>query len=242
MTTQPDAAQQTEATEDGPKGFHQVLRERSWAHHQTAEGSGFLDLLLKGELNRDAYIEMTAQHYWMYEVLEEAAAVMRENPVAAPFCPAELTRMPALERDMEFLVGADWKTKHPANPANVRYRERMREMCFDWPGGFVAHHYTRYLGDMSGGQWIAKRMRKLYDLPGNQGSEFYVFDQLGDLDEFKNGYRASMDNAPWDADEQERVIQEVLWAYDINSAVLTDCGADIEKFKVGVAPKAEETV
>ncbi|GAA1828589.1 biliverdin-producing heme oxygenase [Actinomadura chokoriensis] len=34
----------------------------------------------------------------------------------------------------------------------------MREVCFDWP----AHHYTRYLGDLSGGQVIGARIVRGY--------------------------------------------------------------------------------
>jgi heme oxygenase len=224
----------TETTETAGATFAETLRKRSWAFHQEAEGSGFLEALMKGELTRDAYTAMVAQHYWAYVVLDDAADTMRQDPVGAPFADARLDRRAILEADMLFLAGENWKQEWPANEATRRYADRMREKCFTWAGGFVAHHYTRYLGDMSGGQFIAKQMRKHYDLPGTQGSDFYVFDNLGDLTEWKDAYRAAMNDAPWDAEEQELVIQEVLFAYDINSAVLRELGQDLERFRKAV--------
>lgn len=211
--------------------FSATIRRRSWSSHQSAEGEGFLDVLMRGGLTRDGYTAMVAQHYWAYQVLEEASVVMRGNDVAAPFCPETLDRMAALEADMAFLAGDGWQEKFPANDATVRYIQRIRDTCFDWPGGYVAHHYTRYLGDMSGGQHIAKVIRRHYGLDGHDGTEFYDFAAVGDLTAFKDGYRAALDAAPWDDDEKERIIQEVLFAYEINSAVLRDLGAEMDRWR-----------
>ncbi|WP_250544226.1 biliverdin-producing heme oxygenase [Canibacter zhuwentaonis] len=53
-----------------------------------------------------------------------------------------------------------------------------------WHAGIVAHHYTRYLGDLSGGQMIAKRIRSQHGLESDSVA-FYEFAELGDLNEFK---------------------------------------------------------
>ena len=210
-----------------PASFSETIRSRSWALHQEAEGSGFLELLMKGELVREAYTAMVAQHHHAYAALEEAAAVMRGDAVAAGFAPPVLDRLAALDADLRYLHGPGWAEAYPASPATTRYVERIRERCFDWAGGFVAHHYTRYLGDMSGGQFIARVMRRHYELPGTDGTAFYDFTAVGDLDAFKNDYRRRLDEAPWDADERERVIEEILYAYRINSEVLEDLGTGI---------------
>jgi heme oxygenase len=222
----------TDTTEQNAgEKFSATIRKRSWGGHQDAEGAGYLDALMRGELTRDGYTAMVAQHYWAYEVFEEAAAIMRDNAIAAPFCPPVLDRMAALKADMAFLAGDGWQEKFPANDATERYVTRMRENCFAWPGGFVAHHYTRYLGDMSGGQHIAKLMRRHYGLEGTDGTAFYDFTAVGDLEAFKEGYRDALDTAPWDDEEKERIIQEVLFAYEINSAVLHDLGNDMARWR-----------
>ncbi len=47
-----------------------------------------------------------AQHYFIYEVLEQAAERFADDEVAATFISPQLTRMPALQDDLEFLLGA----------------------------------------------------------------------------------------------------------------------------------------
>ncbi|WVW79541.1 hypothetical protein I302_101510 [Kwoniella bestiolae CBS 10118] len=40
----------------------------------------------------------------------------------------------------------------------------------------LAHSYVRYLGDLSGGQFIGARVKKSYDLRGEEGTKFYYFE------------------------------------------------------------------
>ena len=42
------------------------------------------------------------------------------------------------------------------------------------------------------------------------GIGFYVFDDIADPRAFKDVYREQLDAAPWDADEQERVVAGAL--------------------------------
>ncbi|WP_395110079.1 biliverdin-producing heme oxygenase, partial [Actinomadura sp. SCN-SB] len=114
----------------------------------------------------------------------------------------------------------------PAGDPPRRYCARLREVCFDWPGGFVAHHYTRYLGDLSGGQYIGVQVRKNLGLAaGDDGVRFYRFP--GEPKSYKDRYRALLDDAPWDRAERARIIAEVKRAYRLNAAVTADLGRDL---------------
>ncbi|WVQ81402.1 hypothetical protein IAT38_003526 [Cryptococcus sp. DSM 104549] len=42
--------------------------------------------------------------------------------------------------------------------------------------GLLAHAYVRYLGDLSGGQFIGARVKRSYKLPGAEGTKFYQFE------------------------------------------------------------------
>lgn len=214
-----------------PVPFSTALRERASSAHSTSEHAGFMADLITGDGTRDDYVSLVVQHWFIYDALEAAAERMRRDPVASVFISDKLTRLPALEADLEFLVGPDWRDRIEALPTTRRYVDRIRQVGATWPGGFVAHHYTRYLGDMSGGQHIAKLMRRHFGLEGHHGTEFYNFEAVGDLDAFKNGYRAALDSAPWDDDEKERIIQEVLYAYEVNGAVLRDLGDEMEQWR-----------
>jgi heme oxygenase len=171
-----------------------------------------------------------AQHYFAYVVLEEAADAMRNDPVGGAFVFDSLRRLPALEEDLEFLIGSDWKSKIAPNEATVEYCARMKEVCFDWAGGFVAHGYTRYLGDLSGGQVIKAAVERAFDIKDGKGVQFYVFDQIPDYKAFKINYRDLLDGASWAEGEQQKVIDEAILAYRMNTKVLAEIGRDLPRY------------
>ena len=205
--------------------FSQALRERTWSGHGESEGAGFMHDLMTGKGTREDYVALVAQHYFVYEALESAAEKFAEDADAQPFISAQLTRLPALEVDLEFLLGADWKQQITPLPTTDRYVARIREIEAEgWSGGFVAHHYTRYLGDLSGGQAIGRLMKRHFGFETN-GILFYLFDQIADPKAFKETYRDQLDAAGWDAVERERVIDEVLYAYKLNTELFEDLSA-----------------
>lgn len=211
------------ADRTGHEGLSERLRAATRADHDAAHRTPYVDALITGRLPKSAYAALTAQRFFVYEALEQAAIAMRDDPVAGLFVFGELTRLPALLADLEFLLGSDWADQLQATPATVAYCERLQEVAFTWPAGFVAHHYTRYLGDLSGGQHIGAAVAAAYGLD-RSGRAFFRFDGF-DLDEFKGRYRELLDAVPWDAAEQDRFVDEVALAYRLNTAVLEDLSA-----------------
>ncbi len=202
--------------------FSQALRERTWTGHSDSEGAGFMTDLMKGEGTRDDYVALVVQHYFIYEALEAAERVFADDPIVGHFATPRLTRLPALEADLEFLIGADWRDRISPLATTVAYVERIREVAAErWAGGFVAHHYTRYLGDLSGGQFIGKVMARRFGFDTN-GIGFYLFDEIADPQEFKETYREELDRVAWDDAERDRVIDEVLLAYRFNTELFDD--------------------
>ncbi|WP_294982029.1 heme oxygenase (biliverdin-producing) [uncultured Microbacterium sp.] len=216
-----------------PIPFSTALRERSRTAHSGSEHAGFMDDLMRGRGTRDDYVALVAQHWFIYEALEAAAETMRDDPIAAPFISEKLTRLPAIESDLAFLIGDDWRERIAPLPTTTRYVERIREVGASWPGGFVAHHYTRYLGDLSGGLFIGKLMARQFGFETN-GIGFYLFDEIADPAAFKDVYREQLDAVAWDAAERERVIDEVLAAYQFN----TDLFVDLATAKAAAAASA----
>jgi heme oxygenase len=201
--------------------FSTALRERSSGAHSSSEHSGFMADLIKGDGTRDDYVALVAQHWFIYEALEAAADRMAADPVARVFITEKLTRLPALEADLSFLIGDDWRERIEPLPTTQRYVDRIRTVGTTWAGGFVAHHYTRYLGDLSGGLFIGRLMQRRFGFDTN-GIGFYLFADIADPKAFKDVYRHQLDAAPWDAAEQERVIDEVLLAYRFNTELFDD--------------------
>ncbi|WUI04327.1 biliverdin-producing heme oxygenase [Spirillospora sp. NBC_00431] len=199
--------------------FSVRLREDTRPDHGDNEQSAYMTALLDGRLARDEYAALLGQLYFVYDVLEKAADHMRGDRVASRFDLPGLRRRAALEADLVFYYGPDWRAHVRPNDATERYCERLRRVCFDWPAGFVAHHYTRYLGDLSGGQVIGGKVTRTYRLSGTDGVRFYRFDDKPKR--LKDRYRHLLDTAPWDRREQDRFVDEVRVAYRLNSALAT---------------------
>ncbi|AXH34508.1 biliverdin-producing heme oxygenase [Humibacter sp. BT305] len=204
--------------------FSQALRERTWSGHSDSEGAGFMTDLMSGKGTRDDYISLVAQHWFIYAALESAAEAMKDDPIAALFITPKLTRLPALEEDLRFLLGDDWRDRIQPLPTTERYVARIDEVAATWNGGFIAHHYTRYLGDLSGGQIIRTLMQRQFGFETN-GVGFYLFDEIAKPKEFKEHYRTQLDAVGWDEAERDRVIDEVLVAYRFNTELFLDLAA-----------------
>ncbi len=87
---------------------------------------------------------------------------------------------------------------------------------------FVAHHYTRYLGDLSGGQAIGRILARTYELDRPEGVRFYDFPAIPKPKPYKDGYRARLDALPLDEDEKAVVLAEVKATFDLNGALFAE--------------------
>jgi heme oxygenase (biliverdin-producing, ferredoxin) len=201
--------------------FSEALRDRTRTTHDSSNGAGFMQDLMSGKGTRDDYISLVAQHYFIYRAIEAAAERMQSDPVASAFISPRLTRLPAIEADLSFLLGDDWLDQIAPLPTTQRYVDRITLVGATWPGGFVAHHYTRYLGDLSGGQIIRTLMQRKFGFQTN-GVGFFLFDEIAKPKVFKDTYRAQLDAVDWDDAERDRVISEVLLAYRFNTELFEE--------------------
>ncbi|MFH8937601.1 heme oxygenase (biliverdin-producing) [Streptomyces griseosporeus] len=212
------------------ESFSAVLRTASRARHTEAESSAFMSGLLGGRLGVDAYARYTEQLWFVYEALEAGAERLAADPVAGPFVRPELFRLPALARDLAHLRGPGWRAGLDALPQTRAYAARVRECAERWPAGYVAHHYTRCLGDLSGGQIIRDSAERTWGFARKgDGVRFYVFEEIPNPAAFKRRYRALLDGLRADAVERRRVVAECERAFALNTAVFRALG---EEFRV----------
>lgn len=204
---------------------HDGLSERLRAvarRDDAAGGAPYLDALVAGRLPRARYAELTAQYFFVYEALEQAALAMLDDPVAGLFVFPELNRLPAIMADLEFLLGPAWGDSLTASRATLTYCERLQEVAFTWPAGFVAHHYARYLDDLAGAAAVGSAVRRAYGLTDG-GSRFFTFDGV-DPAAFESRYRGLLDALPLGVAEQDRLLAEVSLAYRLHADVLEQWG------------------
>ncbi|NJP67443.1 heme oxygenase (biliverdin-producing) [Streptomyces spiramenti] len=207
--------------------FSTQIREASHQQHTEAENSSFMSDLLGGGLGVEAFRLYTEQLWFVYRALEAPTAQLAADPVAGPFVRPELARVAELERDLDHMHGsAAWRDEVRPLPATAAYAERITETATGWTGGYVAHHYTRYLGDLSGGQVIRSIAEKTWGFePKGDGVRFYVFEGIGNPAAFKREYRTLLDAVPGDDAERLRIVEECKRAFSLNSAVFQDLGA-----------------
>lgn len=198
--------------------FSAELRERTLPDHGEAEGATLMAELMAGTLDPARLGDMLAQHLVLYRALEATGERLAGDPVVAPFLSPALLRVPVLERDVAGLLGAEAVARPAVLPSTAAYAARI-EATVDWPAGFVAHHYTRYLGDLSGGQHIGRALARLYP---DLSVGFYDFPAIDSPKAFKDAYRARLDVAPWGAEERDRVVEEVRAAYALNTALFAE--------------------
>lgn len=204
--------------------FSTQLRDATATAHRDAERAPYVHRLFRGHLPLGGVTDLTAQLWFVYVALESTGAGLRGDPVVAALARPELDRAPAIEADLAALVGPRWRDQVRALPATDRYVERIAA-CADDPHRYVAHHYTRLLGDLSGGQMIGRTLERRYGEAIEGALSFYDMSQLGDLDAYKDDYRAQLDRAPWSEQQRAQVVEEANVAFGCNAEMFTDLDA-----------------
>ncbi|MFI7001025.1 heme oxygenase (biliverdin-producing) [Nocardia sp. NPDC050175] len=203
--------------------FSKQIRSATEEQHNDARSSRFITDMLGGALGIDSYQRYTGQLWFVYRALEARWDSLAADPIAGPFIRTELARTAELERDLAHLIGPRWRDELAPLPATVAYTDRIDECARDWPAGYIAHHYTRYMGDLSGGQIVRDTAERLWNLPHRgDGVRFYVFDAVANPAAFKREYRALLDGLPLDDLERRRVLDEGQRAYSMNTAVFME--------------------
>ena len=140
-----------------------------------------------GELSLEEYTRYLAQLAWVYEALEERGQPRRRPRGVRPGARAHgrHRRRPGRARGIRLARGA------PAAARDRSYAAHLRAIADD-DVRYLAHHYTRYLGDLSGGQAIAALVARHYGATPDQLG-FYRFDVAEDgVVRYKRGYREAM--------------------------------------------------
>ena len=140
-----------------------AMREGSRAEHEAAEGSSFMSELLDGGIAPEGYTAYLLRLRTVYAAMESVGRQHLDDPFVAAVHDVDLERLAAIDADLDH-----WAPDGPRevdSPAADAYAARLRASSA-WGGLFAAHHYTRYLGDLSGGQAIGRCLDRAFELDG----------------------------------------------------------------------------
>ncbi|PZA13495.1 biliverdin-producing heme oxygenase [Rhodopseudomonas palustris] len=198
-----------------------ALYVRTRQLHLEAEKSGILADILHGTAGRDSYTLLLRNLHPAYRALEAGIERHRDNPILAPLAAHPLARTPAIESDLVALAGAEWTERLPVLPAAEAYAERITEVSEGDGSLLIAHAYTRYLGDLNGGQIVRRLLEKTMRL-GPDELAHYDFSAIGDPATLKTDYRNALERAGTAAPDKAAVVEEGAVAFTCNIALSMD--------------------
>lgn len=200
------------------------LREGTKKAHTMAENTGFVSCFLKGVVDKASYRTLVADLYFVYDAMEQEIGKLRAagHPVVGPVGFPELNRRESLEQDLAFYFGEGWRNSVKGTPAAQEYVARIHQIAQESPELLVGHHYTRYIGDLSGGQILKAIAQKAMNLGEHDGLRFYAFDAIPDEKGFKANYRATLDALPIDQATADRIVAEANHAFHLNMTMFQE--------------------
>lgn len=197
------------------KPLSRLLRRESWPDHERAQYSPFEMALATGKISKEAYLDLLREVHPVYVALEARAEMLAGDPMVSTVLNPELRRQDAVATDIKFFEGEAKTVKLDLLPVTQEFVNRIMTVE---PVRYIAHHYNRYLADLSGGLMISAALRQAWRLDG-AGLTYYDFTTLGDPNEFKADYREAMDALPLDTSGKLELLEEVMVAYEFNIAM-----------------------
>lgn len=205
------------------------LREGTKKAHSMAENMGFVKCFLKGVVEKNSYRKLIGNFYFVYSAMEEEMERHKDHPLLGKIYYQQLNRQRSLEQDLSFYYGADWKSQIVLSPAGQSYVNRIREIANSAPELLIAHSYTRYIGDLSGGQILKNIAVRAMNLAEGEGTAFYEFKDIPDEKQFKVGYRQALDELPIDDATASRIVEEANSAFGMNMKLFQEMEGSLIK-------------
>ncbi len=200
------------------------LREGTKTAHTMAENTGFVSCFLKGVVDKKSYRMLLADLYFVYSAMEEEIKRLSEqgNVIIRSVNFPELDRVQALEEDLLFFFGTNWLEEVRPSPSAEVYVQRIRYLASQSPELLLGHHYTRYMGDLSGGQILKNIAKKAMNLHENNGLSFYNFPLIDDEKLFKSKYSKTLNSLALSQEDADRIVAEANDAFGYNMNIFKE--------------------
>ncbi|XP_054636330.1 heme oxygenase-like [Dunckerocampus dactyliophorus] len=196
------------------------IKKVTMESHMRAEKTELMLSFQRGQVTMPQYKLLLSSLHEIYHTLEEELDRNSKHPAVEPiYFPAELARLESIQKDLEYFYGPDWKEMMVVPAATRRYCDRLREIGKENPEFLVAHAYTRYLGDLSGGQVLGRIAQKSMGLKSSEGLSFFAFPGVSSPNLFKQLYRSRMNVLELSEEERNGVLEEAVRAFEHNIQV-----------------------
>lgn len=206
-------------------GLALMLDDGTRKSHSVAENTAFVTGFFKGISKRESYRKLVTSLYFVYTAMESAFDGTDDPNVRALDDP-ELRRVDALHKDMDYFYGPSWREGGliavEPSPATKTYVARIKEISEKQPHLLIAHQYTRYLGDLFGGQMMGGMATRSLKLDEGKGVAFYNFDDIPSTKDFIAGWYRRLNGLNLTDQEKMEIVDEANFVFDLNIGVLQE--------------------
>jgi heme oxygenase (biliverdin-producing, ferredoxin) len=217
-----DDATTTRSQEQQQRKLSVTIKSGTAASHVAAENVHFVRNFIRGQIDPLLFAELTCKLFYVYQTLEYY--ILNDNAVKNNIhlqqfhsFHQQLQRTESLKDDLDYWFGTNKADQIIQSISNDRtttglgsgngtntfvslatkdYLDRIQYCAQNNPLLLLAHSYTRYLGDLSGGKILARVARKALQLSNqDDGLAFYDFTAtIQNAKQFKDEYRLALDN------------------------------------------------
>jgi len=184
---------------------------------------------LKGVVEKTSYRKLVSNLYFVYSAMEEEMERHQAHPILSKIYFQELNRKKSLEQDLTYYYGPNWREQVAPSSATKDYVQHIREVSASAPELLIAHSYTRYIGDLSGGQILKNIAQRGMNLSEGQGTAFYEFNEIPDEKAFKANYRNALNELPIDEATAERIVDEANATFGMNMKLFQELEGNLIK-------------
>ena len=199
-------------------GLSLLLDEGTRKSHSMAENSAFVTGFFKGVSNRETFAELVKSLYFIYETMESAMESSTEARVVALDYPT-LRRTKSLEEDMDYFYGPNWRQTVSPSAATKEYCAHIKKVAAETPFLLVAHQYTRYLGDLFGGQMMGGMAKKSLALDKNKGIAFYTFTSIPNTRAFITEWYETLNALDFSEAQKQELVDEANLVFRLNIGI-----------------------
>mmetsp|Transcript_22137 Transcript_22137/g.61520 ORF Transcript_22137/g.61520 Transcript_22137/m.61520 type:complete len:283 (+) Transcript_22137:78-926(+) len=204
--------------------------------HSVAENTAFVSGFFKGLSTRQSYRDLITSLYFVYEAMERSFDTTTDESVKALDAP-ELRRLDSLKKDMEYFYGTEQVPSLAMSPATKAYVARIEEIASgDKPYLLIGHQYSRYLGDLFGGQMMGSMARRSLDLSEGHGVQFYEFKDINNTKDYITEWYHILNRLELTDVEKQAIVDEANYCFALNIAIFEELDGSALKamFTLGI--------
>lgn len=194
----------------------QRLKEETLPQHERAESKPLEQVMIKGEIARDLYVQVLAQRHWIHAALEQRVRDLASvDDRFTTLVPEELYQRENIAADLRFF-DAD-PDGHPALPATRALLDEIEALAAKRPTALLGVYYV-FEGSKNGARFIARNLSRSLKITGPDGLRY--LDPHGEQQRpLWLAFRERMNEIPFSASERDEIVEAAKRTFDHIAAI-----------------------